>query len=252
MCRGGRPGVGAKTVPWGIVGLLILIVGCGSPVYSRTPEAPGSGGRRAIGGTGLVPGSGAPTGEPGTGGTRTGTGGMGGAGGIGTGGVTCLPGIGGAGGAAEVSTDGAQYHFEANVQSWQAGVGSPPFTTIAPSTAQRFAGQSSLAGSITATAPAVYILEVDPAMPAIAPSTIVTFHVYVPEGAAIAWVQPYVQDSTFAFTGTYGPVACLTRGGWTSLPLTVPPIATAIGRMGVQFYVTAAWTGTVHLDSISW
>lgn len=146
----------------------------------------------------------------------------------------------------------AEYEFETTLQSWKAGIGSASFSNIGPDAAHHFLGQSSLAGSITTATPAFYVLEVDPAMPTISPGTIVTFHVYIPDGAAIAWIQPYVQDTTFAFTGLYADVTCLTRGGWSTLTLQVPSGGTQVGRMGVQFYVTPAWTGTVYIDSVSW
>jgi hypothetical protein len=213
---GNNPGVGATTdaSPGGI---------------GMVGGAPGLG----VGGTGGGPSI------PGTGGvTCTGIGGSG---------VTAM---GGAGGGA--SSDRSQYAFEASTQAWRAGDGSPAFTTVNRSSAQRFAGQSSLAGSISASAAGVYTLGVDPATPSVPRGATVTFHVYVPTGAAIAWFQPFVQDTTFAFSGLFADVRCLTLGDWNTVMLPIPPGTTPIGRMGVQFYVTTAWTGTVYLDSISW
>jgi hypothetical protein len=239
-----------------IAAVLILVVGCGSPTYFRlggngrggqTGGLAGSGGETP---TGINTGSGGAAGRRGTL-DIMGAGGDGTAGSMGTGGITCAAGQGGQGGqGADVAN--AQYQFETTVQSWKAGVGSQVFTSVVLDTAHHFSGQSSLAGSLSTTAPGIYILEVDPAIPTIPPGTTVTFHVYVPDGAAIAWIQPYVQDAAFVFSGIYADVACLTRDGWSTLALTVPSGGTQVGRMGVQFYVTPAWTGTVYVDSVSW
>ena len=132
--------------------------------------------------------------------------------------------------------------------------GSGAFTTIERSTAQHYAGGSSLAGLVTAAANGTtYILEVSPPTPAIAAGSLVTFHVFVPTGAMLGFIQPYVLETgTFRFTGTKVATAGLARDAWTTVKVTVPAGAAAILRMGVQFGSTGVWTDTVYVDSISW
>jgi hypothetical protein len=263
------PKIGAKFQWKGAVAAIatacFLACGCGTQKYFRSASTSDDGGP-GTGGAGINPGIGGAPGSGGVGGTvamtggTTGIGGNGASGGAGasipgTGGVTCA-GIGGTGvadvGGAGGSADTSRYGFETSVQSWRAGDGSPPFTSVNRSSAQRFAGQSSLAGAINAVAPGVYALGVDPATPQVPRGATITFHVYVPVGAAISWIQPFVQDTAFAFSGLFADVRCLTLGGWNTLSLAIPAGDVPISRMGVQFSVTPAWTGTVYLDSVNW
>ncbi len=204
----------------------------------------GTGGRGTGGaGTGGAATGGSGTGGRGTGGSGTGGAGTGGAatGGRGTGGA-------GTGGAA---TDSAHYNFESSVQSWAMATGSAAFTSIARDTSRRFMGQSSLAAGIAATAAATYQLSVIPS-PAIPAGATVTFHIFIPTGAALDWIQPYVQEvgPAYTWTGNYAQPPP-TFGAWTTLTVSVPAAAN-IGALGVQFHTSAAWTGTVYVDSVGW
>lgn len=148
MTELGHSGVGQETAQkrqrrherreWrkGIVAVVVLVVGCGSPEYFRTGgksdggvlgvERTGSGGATAAtGGTG--PG---PSGNAGLGGVSGGQGitdaggmGSGATAGAGAGGITCAPGITRAV-SGDSTSDVAQYPFEVSTQSWGTGVGS--------------------------------------------------------------------------------------------------------------------------------
>jgi hypothetical protein len=151
------------------------------------------------------------------------------------------------------SVDDAQYNFEPSIQSWKMAAGGAPFTAIAQSTAQSFAGDTSLAGSVTAVAGKTYILEVSPPTPAIPAGAVVTFHVFAPGAAMLGAIQPYVLETgSFRFTGMRTLGANIARDAWTTIKLTVPTGAAAILRLGVQFESTGVWTDTVYVDSISW
>jgi hypothetical protein len=190
---------------------------------------------------------GAATGGGATGGKAIGTGGATGgkgSGGSGTGGAT---GGSAAGGAAAVDT--ARYNFESSAQSWAAASGTPAFASIAISTAQHAAGQSSLAGAIAASAAATYQLHVQPTTAVPAGST-VSFHVFYPAGAPMAWVQPYGIGGEPDYPW-YGAARSVPAGTWNTLTIAIPSTGAAAG-LGIQFKLTDAWTGTVYVDAVTW
>jgi hypothetical protein len=155
-----------------------------------------------------------------------------------------------------MAPDTANYNFESSNQAWSMGSGSPgTFTSVARSTTQQFAGQASLAASLSApAAPTHFILEVNPAIPAIPAGSVVTFHVYVPRSAAITAVVAYALEGgpNYRFDNTFVAAASLARDAWTTVRVTVPADAAAILRIGVRFEMAGAWTGTLYLDSIDW
>jgi hypothetical protein len=204
----------------------------------------GSGGQLGLGGaaTGGAQSGGATaigTGGAGTGGDGTGGARTGGTTGTGTGGATAM-------------ADAARYTFEASTQSWGMASGSDPFTSVARSTAQHFAGVAALAGTVSAAAGKTYILEVAPPSPAIPAGATVTFNVYVPAVAQLSWVQPYVLNDAYKFLGASTSSSSLTKDGWTTIRLAVPSTETNVIRLGVQFASSGSWTGTVYVDSIDW
>ncbi len=230
----------------------------GADAGSDGPIGSGGAGMGGMGtggaGTGGVGTGGAGTGGAGTGGAGTGGMGTGGAGtgGTGTGGAS----MGGAGGGPLI--DNAQFNFEASAQGWVAQGG---LTAATRMTAQRFAGAASLGATLTdapATGPTYPELWLSPAAgTGPAPGNLVMFHVFLPANAAgvIAFVQPYVQDAPMAFTGQYTPADMLIFGGWNTIALQVPATAVPpIFKIAVQVNTvgTAAFTGTIYVDSISW
>jgi hypothetical protein len=184
----------------------------------------------------MIAGSGgAGTGGRGTGGAGTGGAGTGGAG---TGGAPA---------------DAARYNFEVDAQAWGTAAGSGLVSAIGRSTAEHFAGQASLSGSIAATAAGNFYFEVAPPVPAVPSRSTVTFHIHVPAAAtAISSIEGYVLDSAFAYTATQVLAAALTLGAWNTVTLAVPRAAAPIIRMGVIISTSAAFTGTVYVDSINW
>jgi hypothetical protein len=166
-------------------------------------------------------------------------------------------GSGGSGGAAG-GGDTAKYNFEGGMtQGWVSGSATDPFTSVMSSTAQHFAGTSSLAAAIDATAASLmsYSLEVNisPAV-MIAADTHITFHVYVPADAPIDWIQPFIQeDVTFSFIGVFRGTGTFTKGGWSNVDVIVPTtVVNPIYKVGVQVHTMGAWTGTIYVDSVNW
>jgi hypothetical protein len=216
----------------------------------------GRGGTTGSAGNGGTTGTGGTAGTAGTTGSGGSTGGAAGRGGAtGTGGAAGrggAPGRGGTTGAGGNNGDTARYNFEGSTQDWEGRVDSEltAFASVATSASQRFAGASSLAGMIDSTAGAKYALEVSSLASGPRPGSVVTFHVYVPNGATVDWIQPYVVDAGSVFTGYY--LMSPRTGAWTTITVTVPSNAMAIDRLGVQFHTTGAWSGTVNVDSVNW
>jgi hypothetical protein len=152
--------------------------------------------------------------------------------------------------------DTAQYNFETSTQGWSMSSGAGVFTSITRSTALRFAGMSSLEGALTTVGNETFQLLTTPS--AIAPGTIVTFHVYFPTNAIVDWVMPYVQQgaasvpTAYLWTGAYTLAANFVFGAWNTIPVQVPVPATAVYSLGVQFHTAGAWTGSVFVDSVGW
>lgn len=85
----------------------------------------------------------------------------------------------------------------------------------------------------------------------LAAGTTVTYRVYIPSGAPIAAVQPYVADANDNWGHTYN--ANLPQDGWMTLTATVPAdAALPVSELGVKFYLSTPYTGPVYLDAIQW
>jgi hypothetical protein len=172
-------------------------------------------------------------------------------GGAGTAGIS---GTGGAGTGGKTAADTAKYNFEQSIQSWLVPDTTPPFVSLVRSTAKHFLGTASLAGTVAVGSPDKYYMIARPPIPAVPAGATVTFHVFVPQGSAIDWVQPYVREGLpdYRWTGTMVYTANLSVGAWSTITVVVPANAVPIEVLGVQFHVNAPWTGTVYVDSVNW
>jgi hypothetical protein len=245
---GGVAGIGGQSGDAGLGGPGLAVASGGSTGAAGTVAS--SGGASSVassGGAGTVASSG------GAGGARSGSGG-----GLGPGGGDVGGGLAGAGGHASGTVDSAQYNFETSTQGWimSTGVGAGAFTSISRSTTTRWAGMASLAGTLVSQGGETYQLLVTP--PAIAPGTVVTFHVLFPVGAAIEWVQPYIQEgpeslpTAYRWTTGFTLGTDLVYGDWNTIPVQLPIPATVVTSLGVQFKSLSAWSGTVYVDSVGW
>jgi len=145
-------------------------------------------------------------------------------------------------------TDVAQYNFEGSSQGWT--VNAAPAVSVTNSDTVAFAGTQALAVSTNGAAGTAWVMVASPSTPA---GKTVTFNIYVPSGAPVSSVQPYVQQSgNWTWTGNWQSSSAIHFGGWTTLTVTVPSNATALSSLGVQFTTSSTWTGTVYVDSVSW
>ncbi|MGO8838034.1 MAG: cellulase family glycosylhydrolase [Limisphaerales bacterium] len=144
------------------------------------------------------------------------------------------------------TTDLAQFNFESSSQGWTGGGGI--VSGVATSTAQHYAGNQSLAvnfnGSSSGTAsPSVGNV-------AVVPGTTITFHVWIPSGSKVTTLQPYIQDHNNTWSSSW--YGSFTANAWNTLTLTVPANAVSpLNALGVQFFTSAAWTGTCYIDAVS-
>lgn len=145
--------------------------------------------------------------------------------------------------------DTATYNFERDTQGFTRS--GAPIVSVTRSTAQKFAGVASLAVRITGSgSPSVSVAS--PSTPA---GATVTFRIFIPTGARIAWVQPYVLQGAaggWTWTGNYQPIASLRTGTWNTLTVNVPANAAALSSLGVQFGTSGTYDGTVFIDSVSY
>lgn len=145
------------------------------------------------------------------------------------------------------ATDATDYNFEADTQGW---TGSAPVVGVSRSTSQKFAGASSLAVRINGSGSAL----VSVANPAAKASQTVTFRVYLPAGAAISSIQPYVLQGAsggWRWTGNWQPISALKTGAWNTLTVQVPADAALLSSLGVQFTTNGIFNGTVYIDSVN-
>jgi hypothetical protein len=92
------------------------------------------------------------------------------------------------------------------------------------------------------------------ANPAPKASQTVTFRVYLPAGARISSVQPYVLQGAaggWRWTGNWQPISALRTGAWNTLAVQVPADAALLSSLGVQFTTNGAFNGTVYIDSVN-
>ena len=149
------------------------------------------------------------------------------------------------------AVDTAEYNFETSIQGWTTSggmLGSPSQSLI-----QVCKGTRSLA--IPVSASGAETQDVFVPSPPVAPGKKILYHFWIPAGSTISSVQPYVlQDATgnWTWTGNWQPIANLKIGGWSSLNVTVPSNAKGIYSLGLEFSTSAAWTGTVYVDTIVW
>ncbi len=146
-----------------------------------------------------------------------------------------------------VNPDPAQFNFEADSQGWVGGGGI--ISGVATSTTQHYAGRQSLAVNFNGSSSGSSTVYVQNTV--VVPGQTITFHVWIPGGSKITSIQPYMQD--YNWNWTWGNNASLTANAWNTFTLTVPQTATApFQYLVIEFWTSAAWTGTCYVDSISW
>jgi hypothetical protein len=143
--------------------------------------------------------------------------------------------------------DPTQFSFETDTTAWKPS--GDQISGVATSAAQHYAGRQSMAVNFGGTSGGTSSVEAS--YITLAPGTTVTFHVWIPAGSKITTIEPYATDYNWGWTSN--PTGSFTAGAWNTVTLTVPSTAiTPLNRLGLRFTTSAAWTGTVYVDSIDW
>jgi hypothetical protein len=179
------------------------------------------------------------------------------------------------------AADVAYYNFESTTQGWLSGYG--PMLSTQRTTLIANAGIASLQVNFNITASSTQEVGLN-AAPTPAGSS-VAFHVWIPAGSTMGWIQPYVFEMPPEYPDG-GPTAChhsdgnhqddcawgtcntsdqcqarwqaqwsgggWTLNGWNSFFVSVPADWHGTYRMGIQFWMGGAWTGTMYVDSVTW
>ena len=131
--------------------------------------------------------------------------------------------------------------------------GGSKITSVATSTAQVFLGNQSLAVNFVTTASAGGQQVTVPTTAQLAGKTI-TYSVFLPTGMKLTSLQVFAQENkatSWRWTSNWQPAANLKFGQWNSLSITLPSTGT-LQTIGVEFALSAAWTGTAYIDTIGW
>jgi len=85
---------------------------------------------------------------------------------------------------------------------------------------------------------------------------LVTFRIWLPSGAPIAAIQPYVLQGAaggWTWTGSYRAIGSLTTNQWNTITVQVPAnAATPLAQLGVEFTTSGSYTGAAYIDGVSW
>ncbi|REE91448.1 cellulase (glycosyl hydrolase family 5) [Paenibacillus taihuensis] len=147
------------------------------------------------------------------------------------------------------NSDSAKFNFEnGSLQSFY-GTNS---LTVSSSTDRAYAGSYSLKMTTPSlTGAQTYYAQLDNPAGLAAGST-VTFRVWVPSGAAIASVQPFVQSNAWAWHGNFQAYSGLTKNAWNTITVTIPSNApTPMKLIGIELKTSGTWSGSIYVDSIN-
>lgn len=146
-----------------------------------------------------------------------------------------------------VNPDPTKYHFETDTHRWS--YGGAQISGIATSSTRAFAGSRSLAVSFNGATGGTSSVSVgDVVVPA---GTTITLRVWIPSGSPVNLIEPYVQDYNWGWTASW--FGNLTGNAWNTINITVPAGGvTPLKQLGLRFTTSAAWTGTVYVDSVNW
>jgi hypothetical protein len=138
-----------------------------------------------------------------------------------------------------------RYGFEdGTTQGWYRGWGA---VTPSNTTLQAKTGTRALALALSPTGadwPAVQLSS----PPGLSSGMVVNYSVYMPAGATLSSVQPYVADLNWA--DVLAPAKVLVAG-WNQVTWTVPAV-NGIKAIGLMLNDNSGWNGTLMLDNVTW
>jgi hypothetical protein len=141
-----------------------------------------------------------------------------------------------------------RYDFEFGAEGWTRS--GSPIAQVTLSGAQRVSGRQSLAIDVDGAGTA----QVNVPNPPLRPGATVTFHIFIPAGAQLSWVQPFVQQDQSAnwqWTGNWQPLSALRQNAWNTLTVSAPRNARRFMTLGVQLSTASGWRGRIYVDAVS-
>ncbi len=135
------------------------------------------------------------------------------------------------------------YDFETGTAAWTYSGG---ISGIGTSTAEHATGTHSLSAVSSTGSSAAQGLVFVP-VSGLAQGGTVTFHVWVSTNSKLTSVEPFISNSSYAWTTS--ATTTFTAGAWTTYSIKVP--ANAI-EIGVSFDSAAGFTGDVYIDDVTY
>ncbi|NTX56559.1 hypothetical protein [Myxococcus sp. CA039A] len=162
---------------------------------------------------------------------------------------------GGSGGTDAGASDGGSaargYGFESSTEGWSSS--GAPLKAATSSTARAQAGTRSLAVPFSGTSGTGVVSVLTAPVPR---GATVTFRVWIPSGSGITAIQPFALEGEpggWRYTGRWTAMGSLQTGTWNTVTVALPTNSTTpLYQLGVEFTTNSGWTGTVHLDAITW
>jgi hypothetical protein len=140
---------------------------------------------------------------------------------------------------------GLQYSFERG-GNWEGRDG--VVTATANTSVQKVVGSMSMAVSLSgSTSGRVWTKPVTSPPP----GTTVNYRVYIPSGAAVTAIQPYVSDSNYVWAQSYN--TNLPRNAWIPVTAVVPANAQLPAKeIGIKIYLSSQYSGPIYVDAVQW
>jgi xyloglucan-specific exo-beta-1,4-glucanase len=148
-----------------------------------------------------------------------------------------------------------RYDFETSTQAWEVAGASPGLAmTLAQSSpgGPAFSGSRSLQVNVTASGAGQKsgLVRVEPIPTPPGGGRQITYRIRIPAGAPVSGVA-FVQANDWAWTAM--DPGAPDANGWRTARVTVPAAAALpVNRIGFAIQVNGAWTGTVHIDAVTW
>lgn len=132
--------------------------------------------------------------------------------------------------------------------AWE-GVSGAVSGSVTSSDVGGYATPSALKINLTATGVEGFIYTEPVVSPE--PGSTVKFRVYIPTGAPVTAVQPYVFDAIWQWSDSW--YGSLPRDAWFTLSVTVPVEAvTPIREIGLKLYTSQPYSGAIYLDAVEY
>ncbi len=149
-------------------------------------------------------------------------------------------------GSSPVPAPTSVYDFESGTAGFDQSDGI--VTSVATSSAQAFDGSQCLAVNLNGSTDG-RVWTVPGASPT--PGSTVSVRVFIPNGAPVLSVSPYLMDQNWTWTDSWNQ--SLSHGQWVTLSVTVPANAVLpLNELGLKFYMNGSYQGPIYVDSIDW